>query len=133
MFLVVCLRKKKDMTQLTKAEEQIMQILWDLGEGIVQDVREAFPDPKPSRNTVSTVIRILEQKGFIAHKAYGRTYLYIPKVSKKEYTKKQIGSMIHNYFNGSFASMASFFVKENNLSLNDLDALMNEIKKDVDK
>jgi BlaI family transcriptional regulator, penicillinase repressor len=121
------------MTQLTKAEEQIMQILWDLGEGIVQDVREAFPDPKPSRNTVSTVIRILEQKGFISHKAYGRTYLYLPKVSKKEYTKKQMGSMIHNYFNGSFASMASFFVKENNLSMNDLDALMNEIKKDVDK
>ena len=120
------------MIQLTKAEEQIMQILWSLGEGIVQDVRQAFPDPKPSRNTISTVIRILEQKGFVEHKAYGRTYLYFPKIAKEEYTKRQMSSMIHNYFNGSFASMASFFVKENDLSMNELDELLSQIKKNVE-
>lgn len=120
------------MNQLTKAEEQIMQILWTLGEGIVQDVRQAFPDPKPSRNTISTVIRILEQKGFVAHKAYGRTYLYFPKVSKTHYTKKQMSSMLHNYFNGSFASMASFFVKENDLSVAELDELLSQIKQTID-
>ncbi|MBP1639945.1 MAG: CopY family transcriptional repressor [Bacteroidetes bacterium] len=120
------------MIQLTKAEEQIMQILWSLGEGIVQDVRQAFSDPKPSRNTISTVIRILEQKGFVEHKAYGRTYLYFPKIAKEEYTKRQMSSMIHNYFNGSFASMASFFVKENDLSMSELDELLNQIKKNVE-
>jgi BlaI family transcriptional regulator, penicillinase repressor len=119
------------MTQLTRAEEQIMQILWKLGEGIVQDVRDAFPDPKPSRNTVSTIIRILEQKEFIAHKAYGRTFVYYPKVDKKEYSKKQMSNMIRNYFNGSFASMASFFAKENNLSVSELDEIFEQIKKDT--
>lgn len=120
------------MNQLTKAEEQIMQILWKLGEGIVQDVRKAFPDPKPSRNTISTVIRILEQKEFVAHKAYGRTHLYFPKVSKSEYTKSQMSTMLHNYFNGSFASMASFFVKENDLSVTQLDELLSQIKQNTD-
>jgi BlaI family transcriptional regulator, penicillinase repressor len=78
------------------------------------------------------VIRILEQKEFVAHKAYGRTYLYFPKVSKAEYSKKQISSMIHNYFNGSFASMASFFAKENNLSVAELDELLHQIKENAD-
>jgi len=121
------------MKQLTKAEEQIMQLLWQKGEGIVQDIRDAFPEPRPARNTISTIIRILETKGFIDHKAYGRTFVYFPAVSKKEYSKKQISSILSGYFNNSFAGMASFFAKENNLTIKEIDEIMEAIKKELDE
>ena len=120
------------MQELTKAEEQIMQILWKMGEGIVQDIREKFPDPKPARNTVSTIVRILETKDFVDHKAYGRTFVYFPKVSKKDYTKRQFSGMLRSYFDNSFTTMTSFFVKENNLSVNDIDELMKIVKQEMD-
>ena len=85
--------------QLTKAEEQIMQMLWEMKEGIVKDMRNKFPDPKPARNTVSTVVRILEKKGFVGHKAYGKVHVYHPLVSKKEYSKNQLFGLMESYFN----------------------------------
>jgi BlaI family transcriptional regulator, penicillinase repressor len=119
--------------RLTKAEEQIMQILWELGEGIVKDIRDRFPDPKPARNTVSTVVRILERKGFVGHKAYGNIHVYHPVVSKSEYSKNQLFGLMENYFNNSFPALASFFVKEKDLSIRELDGLMEDVRKELAK
>ena len=119
--------------QLTKAEEQVMQILWDLGEGLVKDILDKFEEPKPARNTVSTVVRILEKKGFVGHKDYGKVFVYYPLVLKKEYSGKQLFGLMNNYFNNSFPAMASFFAKENDLSIKDLEHLLEETKKELAK
>lgn len=117
--------------ELTKAEEQVMQILWDLNEGIVRDIVDQFTDPKPAYNTVSTVLRVLEKKGFVDHKAYGTTYVYFTLVSKNEYSKFQFTNLIKNYFNGSFPKMAAFFAKENNLSIQELEEMMDMAKHEM--
>ncbi len=119
--------------QLTKAEEQVMQILWELGEGLVKDILDRFEEPKPARNTVSTVVRILEKKGFVGHKDYGKVFVYYPMVLKKEYSGKQLFGLMNNYFNNSFPAMASFFAKENDLSIKDLELLLEETKKELAK
>lgn len=117
--------------QLTKAEEQIMQILWDLKEGMVRDIRDRFDEPKPARNTVSTIVRVLEAKGVVSYRAHGNTHIYFPLVSKKDYSKKQLFSLMNNYFNNSFPQMASFFAREKDLTIEDLEQLMNETKEDL--
>jgi len=114
---------------LTKAEEQIMQILWDMKAGIVKDIRNRFGDPKPARNTVSTVVRVLERKGFVGHKAYGNVHLYHPMVSKEEYSKSQLFGLMESYFNNSFPALASFFAKEKDLSVKELEEILEETKK----
>jgi BlaI family penicillinase repressor len=119
------------MKELTKAEEQIMQILWDMEKGFVKDLVDRFPDPKPAYNTVSTIIRILEQKGFVGHNAYGKTHEYFPLVNKKEYTSSYMKNFIHNYFSGSFQEMVSFFAKEDKLTVKELNELMKEVQKDI--
>ena len=119
--------------QLTKAEEQVMQILWDLNEGLVKDIRDQFSEPKPARNTVSTVVRVLEKKGFIGHKAYANVHLYYPLVSKSEYSKSQLFGLMETYFNNSFPAMASFFVREKDLSVKELDALLEDTRKELSK
>ena len=119
--------------QLTKAEEQVMQILWELGEGLVKDILDRFDEPKPARNTVSTVVRILEKKGFVGHKDYGKVFVYYPLVLKKEYSGKQLTGLMNNYFNNSFPAMASFFAKENDLSIQDLEKLLEETKRELAK
>jgi BlaI family transcriptional regulator, penicillinase repressor len=119
--------------QLTRAEEQVMQILWEMGEGLVKDVRSQFADPKPARNTVSTVIRILEKKGFIGHKDYGKVYVYYPLVKKNEYSKGQLFGLLKDYFNNSFPAMATFFAREKDLSIKDLEQLLEETKKELSK
>lgn len=119
--------------QLTRSEEQVMQILWDLGEGLVKDILDRFDEPKPARNTVSTVVRILEKKGFVGHKDYGKVFVYYPLVQKKEYSGKQLFGLMNNYFNNSFPAMASFFAKENDLSIKDLEMLLEETKRELVK
>jgi len=119
--------------QLTKAEEQIMQILWDLEEGLVKDIRDRFPAPRPSRNTVSTVVRILEKKNFVSHKAYGNVYVYFPLVTKEEYSKNQLFGLIENYFGNSFPAMASFFAREKDLSIRELDSLLEDARNELIK
>ncbi len=119
--------------KLTKAEEQIMQILWGLGEGLVRDIREQFDDPKPARNTVSTIIRVLENKGVVGFRQKGNAHIYFPLVSKKEYSKKQLFSLMHDYFNNSFPQMATFFAKEKDLSLQDLEAILKEAQQELQK
>ncbi len=119
--------------QLTKAEEQVMQILWEMGEGLVKDVRDRFGDPKPARNTVSTVIRILEKKGFVGHKDYGNVFVYYPLVMKNEYSGKQLFGLLNDYFNNSFPAMASYFVREKDLSIKDLEQLLEDTKMELSK
>lgn len=118
---------------LTKAEEQVMQILWEMKEGIVRDIVEKFPEPKPAYNTVSTVLRVLEKKEIVNHKAYGTTYVYFPLVSKKEYSKFQFSNLIKNYFQGSFPKMAAFFARENNLSIRELEEMMDMAKDEMEE
>lgn len=119
--------------QLTKAEEQIMQVLWDLGEGTVQDVREKLDEPKPARTTVATVLSIMENKGFVAHTSIGRSNIYSPVIAKEKYSKYQLSGLLKNYFNNSFATMASFFAKQNNYSIEELDLLIRETKDELSK
>lgn len=120
------------MKELTKAEEQIMQLLWDQEKAFVKDLVDQMPDPKPAYNTVSTIIRILEKKGFVGHNAYGKTHEYFPLVSKKDYTRGYMKSFISNYFSGSFQEMVSFFAKEDKMSVADLDELMDDVRRDLE-
>lgn len=119
--------------QMTKAEEQVMQYLWQLEEGLVQDVRDCFDEPKPSRTTVSTIIRILEEKGYVAHKANGRVFTYYPLIRKEDYSKHQLFKVMQNYFNNSFSTMASFFARESNLSVQEMEALLEEMKQEIEE
>jgi len=119
--------------QLTKAEEQVMQILWEMGEGLVKDVRDRFDEPKPARNTVSTVIRILEKKGFVGHKDHGKVFVYYPLVMKKDYSGKQLFGLLNDYFNNSFPAMASYFAREKDLSIQDLEQLLEDTKSELSK
>jgi predicted transcriptional regulator len=119
--------------KLTKAEEEIMQILWEMREGIVKDIRNKFDDPKPARNTVSTVMRILEKKGFVSHRAYGNSFIYYPLVSKSEYSGSQLFGLLEGYFNNSFPAMASFFAREKDLSISELEGLLEDTKKELSK
>ena len=119
--------------QLTRAEEQVMQILWELGDGLVKDIRDRFDDPKPARNTVSTVVRILEKKGYVGHKAYGNVHLYRPLISKSEYSKSQLFGLLESYFNNSFPAMASLFAREKDLTFNELEELLDDMKKELSK
>ena len=122
------------MKQLTKAEEQIMQILWELKEGVVKDVVEEFEEPRPAYTTVATVLKVLEKKGFVVSRKVGNVNLFSPEVSKKEYTGFQFSSLLKNYFSGSFPKMATFFAKQNNLSVEELEEMLkiteNELNKD---
>lgn len=119
--------------QLTKAEEQIMQILWEMDEGLVKDIRDRFEDPKPARNTVSTVVRVLEKKGFVGHKAYGNVHLYFPLIAKSDYSRSQLFGLMEGYFNNSFPALASFFAREKDLSIKELEELLADTRKELKK
>jgi predicted transcriptional regulator len=120
------------MKELTKAEEQIMQLLWKLEKAFVKDIIEQMSIPKPAYNTVSTIIRILEKKGFVGHNAYGKTHEYFALITRKEYTRLFMKNFMRNYFSGSFQEMVSFFAKEDNMSLTDFDELMEDVKRDLE-
>ena len=113
----------RKIKELTKAEEQVMQILWALGEGMVKDIIEKMPDPKPAYNTVSTVVRVLEGKGFIDHKAYGNSHVYFAAIPEADYKKFTFDKMMSGYFSNSYQSLVSFLVKEKNLSIEELEEL----------
>lgn len=118
------------MKQLTKAEEEVMHILWQLGKGNVAAIIDVLPEPKPAYNTVSTIVRILEGKGFVDHEQEGRGHVYFPLVKKADYSNQSINQLVDNYFQGSFKSMVSFFMKKNDMSLSELESILREIKKD---
>ena len=117
------------MKQLTKAEEEIMQILWQLKEANVANIIESMPEPKPAYNTVSTIVRILESKNFVDHKKVGKGYNYFALVDRETYSNQSMNKLMDNYFNGSFKSMVSFFMKKNDLDTKELEAILKEINK----
>ncbi len=121
------------MKELTKSEEQIMQILWDLEKGFVKDIIEKISNPKPAYNTVSTIVRILEKKGFVDYKAYGKTHEYFPLVSKDKYKEAFLGNFVKDYFSNSYMQLMSFFTNDNKISIKDLDALKKIIKEQKEK
>jgi len=112
------------MRELTKAEEQVMLILWEMKEGLVKDVIQQMDPPKPAYNTVSTVIRVLEGKGFIDHKAVGNTYIYFPLITEEQYKHFALDKVMNNYFENSYQSLVSFLVNEKNMEMDDLDELI---------
>ena len=116
-----------EIKDLTKAEEQIMQVLWQLEKAFVKEVIDELPLPKPAYNTVSTIIRILETKGFIGHEAFGKAHQYYPLVSREEYKRHATEKLLGNYFENSVESMFSFFVKEEKLDLSDVDEILKMI------
>lgn len=120
------------MRELTRAEEQVMQILWDIEKGFVKDILVKMSEPKPAYNTVSTIIRILERKGFVKHKAYGKSHEYFPIVTKDEYRSFSIKNLLSGYFGGSFSKLASFFAKDENMDIKEFEKIMNEVKDDVE-
>jgi BlaI family penicillinase repressor len=121
------------MRELTRAEEQVMQVLWKIKRGFVKDVLEHFNDPKPAYNTISTIIRILQDKGFVSHKAYGRTHEYYPVISRDEYSKSHLNSFVNNYFSNSFGKMVSFFAKEKEISMKEMEEIMKIMDGEVRK
>ena len=116
------------MKELTKAEEQVMQVLWGIGQGFANEIMAAFPEPKPAYNTVLTIIKILEKKGFVKHETFCRANRYSPAVSKEEYSQRFLGSVVERYFNNSYLDLVSAFAKKENFSLEELE----ELKKIID-
>jgi BlaI family transcriptional regulator, penicillinase repressor len=117
------------MERLTKAEEPIMRILWEIEKGFVKDILSRLPDPKPPYNTVSSVIRILVKKGFVSFKTYGKTYEYYPAISRASYKRYELSALIANYFDGSHQQLVSFLVSKESLSRKEL----NEIRRIIDQ
>lgn len=121
------------MKELTKAEEQVMQVLWDIKKGFVRDLIDRLPEPKPAYNTVSTIIRILEKKGFVGHEDFGKTYRYYPLIQKKEYSRFVMQSLVRNYFGNSYQTLFSFFARSNKLSLEDLEEMKRLVDGEIQK
>jgi predicted transcriptional regulator len=119
------------MKELTKAEEELMQIIWKLGKGFINDILAELHEPKPAYNTVSTIVRILEKKGFVGHVAFGKSHEYYPLVSKSEYTKSYFGHFMKNYFGNSYREMVSFFTSDNNLDIRELEALKQAMAEEI--
>jgi predicted transcriptional regulator len=124
------------MVTLTKAEEKIMQILWQIEKGFIKDIIEYFPDPKPPYNSVSTIVRVLVKKELVGFKQYGGTYEYFPLIKKEDYSKGQLNRIVKDYFNNSFKQVASFFSENKNLKSSEVDEvirMLEELKKTKEK
>jgi len=120
------------MKEITKAQEDILKALWEIGDGAVSDVLDILPEPKPAYNTVATVIKVLEKKGYVNHKTYGKTNVYYPLVAKKEYAGSILKDTFKNFFNGSLNLMFSQFVKGKKVSLNELEELRKLLDNEIE-
>lgn len=118
------MKKTVEIKELTKAELQIMLVMWKLGSGFVNDIIEELPEPKPAYNTVSTIIRILEKKGVVSHNSFGNTYQYYPVIKREEYIEKYMGGVLNSFFSDSLSNLVSFFSKKENLSLEETDKIL---------
>ncbi len=121
------------MKELTRAEEQIMHVLWALGKGYVKDIVERLPSPKPAYNTVSTIVRILEKKGFVGHEAFGKTHLYHPLIAKEDYTQAFLRHFLKDYFDDSYQELVSFFARDRNLTLSELEDILATLRGEIKK
>jgi BlaI family penicillinase repressor len=117
------------MKTLTKAEEHVMQVLWKLGDSFLREIVEAMPNPKPHQNTVATLLKILVEKEFVGITVLGRQHQYSALTSKEEYSRKTMKQMVKGYFEGSFSNVVSFMVRDNNISIDELETLLQQIKK----
>jgi BlaI family penicillinase repressor len=124
---------KSSFKPLTKAEEEIMQVLWTLDKAFIKDIIEKLPAPKPHYNTVSTIIKILGEKGFVSYESFGKSNRYFPIVDKDNYSKRSMEQFVKRYFEGSFSNMLSFFAKEKDISIADLESLLKDLKNDTPK
>lgn len=114
--------------QLTKAEEQVMQYLWDIKNGFLKDILDLFPEPKPHSNTVATILKVLRDKHFVDYEVFGRQHKYFPLISKDQYSGKSMKSLVKNYFSGSYRNAVSFLVEKNEMTVEDLEMLLKELK-----
>lgn len=121
------------MKEITKAQEDILKALWEINDGAVSDVLDILPEPKPAYNTVATVIKVLEKKGYISHKTYGKTNVYFPVISRKEYAQHILKDTYKGLFNGSLNQMVSFFVKNKEVSINELEELKTMLEEEIKK
>lgn len=117
------------MRELTKAEEQVMQAIWNVGQGFANEIMAAYPEPKPAYNTVLSIIKILEKKGFVKHETFCRAHRYSPAISREEYSHRYLGSVVERYFNNSYLDLVSAFAKKENFSVEELE----EMKKAIDE
>lgn len=120
------------MKELTKSEEQVMQVIWKIGQGFANEIMTAFPEPKPAYNTVLTMVRILEKKGFVGHETFCKANRYFPIVSKEEYSQHSLKGLVSNYFNGSYTELVSAFTKKENLSVEQLQELKRMIEEAIE-
>lgn len=115
-----------EVQKLTRAEEELMQVLWQLNGGFLKEIMEAFPEPRPSQSTVSTVLRILKEKGFVDHEAFGKSFRYYPLISRDDYAREFMGSVVQRFFGGSYKRMLSFFIDQDDIDISTLDELIQE-------
>lgn len=125
---IVLLINKTRMVTLTKAEERIMKILWEIGEGFIKDIIEQFPNPKPPYNSVSTIVRVLVQKEIVGFKAFGNSHRYYPLITREEYKKTQLSRLVKDYYNNSLREVVSFFSESKKLDEKELDEVMKMLK-----
>lgn len=114
--------------ELTKGELQIMQILWDIEKGVINDVLDRMEVPKPAYTTVSTIVRILEKKGFVGHQSYGKTHEYYPLIGRKEYTGNYMNSVLTNFFDDSVSQLVSFFAEREKISVREMNEIMTVLR-----
>lgn len=119
---------KNKPQELTRAELEIMQVLWVKGAVVVHDILDQMDDPKPAYNTISTIVRILEKKGFVSHKAYGKTHEYYPLISKDDYARRYMDTVLNNFFGGSVSRMVSFFSENKAISMEETDAILEMLR-----
>jgi len=121
------------MKELTRAEEQIMHVLWDLERAFVREVIDRLPEPKPAYNTVSTIVRILEKKGFVGHEAFGKTFRYHPRISKERYTRAFLRGFVRDFFDDSYGDLVSFFARDRQVSLPELEGMLQALRDEIQK
>lgn len=117
------------MEKLTNKQEEIMQILWQLEKAFVNDILEKMPEPKPHYNTLSTIVRLLEEKGYVDHKSYGKSHQYFPRITIESYRSVFVKDSMKKYFNNSIANLVNFFVKDEKLSNEEIEELLQIIEK----
>ena len=126
--MYICIQSTIIMQKLAKREEQIMQILWRLNKAFVKEIMDEFPEPKPHYNTVSTIIRILEEKGYVDHEQFGNTYRYYPVLKKEIYQQQELGDILEAYFDNSYPKMVAYFARQEKISPEELEDILKMIR-----
>jgi predicted transcriptional regulator len=121
------------MKEITKAQEEVLKVIWEIENGAVADVLDNFPEPKPAYNTVATVIKVLERKGYVGHRTYGKTHVYYPLVSREEYANHVVREAFTGLFNGSLHQMVSPFIRSRNISISEMEDLRQMLESEIEK